>query len=340
MLDLWLDRAAGPMHSLHFAFGVGAMIAPQIANPFLSPDAKSQDDSLTTAAPTTSSWNVTTEPKGESRIDICYGIIAAIVFVYAFVVLTFYLKGAPRGFILREPTEKLKEMIRPSLCGYGHSWYAVELLIMLFLYFIHTVGGEKAIGKFLFSFAVETEVQFTKDEASSLQTAFWGSFTAGRLLGIPIGRFLPVWIFILVDVLGATAAAITLSLYGYKNRVALWVTSCFMGLFISVAFANGMAWSNVYLAMNNISVMILIIGGACGGFIYQYLSGYLFDINPKNLGYIMVGYSGAMVITFVIMQVLAKVHSKKILARTENAKVNEDAVPAADNEGYTNSTQL
>ena len=337
-MDLWLDRAAAPMHSLHFSFGVGAMIAPQIANPFLSPDAKDQDDSLTTEVPSTSSWNSTIEPDGQSRIEICYSIVAIIVFIYGFVVLGVYLRGRPTGFHMRTPSGKWKEMLHPSLCGHGHAFYAVELLLVLAFYFIHTIGGERAISKFLFSFAVDTEVHFSKNDASSLQTAFWGSFTAGRLLGIPIARCTPIWVFILCDAIGATIAAIIFSIYSYRNRVALWATSCFLGMFIAVAFPNGMAWANIYLAMNNISVMILIIGGACGGFMYQYLTGYLFDIDPKNLGYVMIGYGGAMILTFVVMEILAVLHGKNILKE----KAEKEAIQAIDisTEIFPESTYL
>ena len=332
VMDLWLDRAAAPMHSLHFSFGIGAMIAPQIANPFLSPDAKQQDDSLSTPSTFTSqSWTMTTEPGGESRIEICYAIIAAIVFVYGFVVLAVYLRGRPNGFQMREPSGRWKEMLHPALCGHGHAFYAVELLVILGFYFIHTIGGERAISKFLFSFAVETEVQFSKSDASSLQTAFWGSFTAGRLFGVPIARCVPVWAFILGDAVGAAVVAVVFSIYANRSRVALWVTSCFLGTFIAVAFPNGMAWANIYLAMNNISVMILIIGGACGGFVYQYLTGYLFDMDPKNLGYVMVGYGGAMILTFIIMEILAVLHGNKILREKAEKEAIEVDVSSEKN---------
>jgi FHS family Na+ dependent glucose MFS transporter 1 len=250
-----------------------------------------------------------------------------------------YLRGPPKNFHMRQPSGKWKKMLHPSICGHGYTFFAVELLIMLFLYFINTVGGERAMSKFLFSYAIDTEVQFTKDDASSLQTAFWGSFTAGRLLGIPIARFLPIWIFILCDVVGVAAVAVAFSIYGYKNRQALWITSSFMGLLIAVAFPNGMAWSNIYLTMNNISVMILIVGGACGGFIYQYLTGYLYNLEPKNLGYVMVGYGIAMVLTFAVMQILATVHGRTIL-KNDNNKDNVDDIIVEKSETYLGADNL
>ena len=39
-MHMWGEQTAMPMHSLHFAFGVGALSAPQIARPFLG---ESQD---------------------------------------------------------------------------------------------------------------------------------------------------------------------------------------------------------------------------------------------------------------------------------------------------------
>ena len=44
IMNLWGDKAGPPMSATHFGFGVGAIIAPQLAKNFLSPDAAENDD--------------------------------------------------------------------------------------------------------------------------------------------------------------------------------------------------------------------------------------------------------------------------------------------------------
>ena len=38
VMHLWKSGATFHMHSLHFGFGFGALLAPQVARPFLGPD--------------------------------------------------------------------------------------------------------------------------------------------------------------------------------------------------------------------------------------------------------------------------------------------------------------
>ena len=42
VMHLWGTQATSHMHSLHFGFGFGALLAPQIAKPFLGPDTENE----------------------------------------------------------------------------------------------------------------------------------------------------------------------------------------------------------------------------------------------------------------------------------------------------------
>ena len=42
-MHLWGEATASPMNAVHFGFGLGAILAPQLAIPFLSPDAKGRE---------------------------------------------------------------------------------------------------------------------------------------------------------------------------------------------------------------------------------------------------------------------------------------------------------
>ena len=37
-----------------------------------------------------------------------------------------------------------------------------------------------------------------------------------------------------------------------------------------------MSWANLYLEMTSVGTMVLLMGAATGGMIYQYFPGYLF----------------------------------------------------------------
>lgn len=183
----------------------------------------------------------------------------------------------------------------------------------MFFYFIQAVGGERAYGKFLFSFAIEADVQFSKDDASYLQSAFWASFTFGRLMGGPVAKFVPLNVMMIGDIIGALITAIVLAIWGPTVPNVLWVFTCFMGIFVALVFPNGMSWSNLQLHMNSMAVMLLLFGGSVGGFIYQSLTGSLFEnVGPNTLMYVMIGYAIALAVVYAIMQTVAVCHARDV----------------------------
>lgn len=285
VLDVWGTAAASPMHSLHFGFGLGALLAPQLARPFLSPDNDTESNGTATEVPETC--------EDLSRIEIPYSIIGVLIICFSFVLFGFFLKGAPAGFPLRAGNTNFKTMLSPGSCGYGYIGYGVVVFAWLSFYFMQAIGGERSYGKFLFSFATENEdIGMSKNQASGLQTWFWFSFTTGRFFGIFITKFVPLRYVIAGDVVGNIVTTLVLATLATSSATALWVATFFMAAFISVVFPNGMIWGNEHLRMNSMGVMVVYVGGSLGGMVYQYITGYFFEnYGPNSLMYIMVMYS-------------------------------------------------
>ena len=302
VMHLWGNDAASPMNSLHFGFGLGALLAPQIARPFLGSEDNSTD---TQTYDVTAAIEVRSTPEDDSRIEIPYSIVGTFILCFALVVLLLYIKGPPKGYPVRVHHTVFREMISPGSCTNGYKLYGAGLLICLYLYFIQAVGGERAYGKFLFSYATETNL-LNNDQATVLLSMFWLSFTTGRLLGIPLAKWVPLNAIIVGDIIGNIITAVVLAIFAIDNVTILWVFSCSMGLFLSIVFPNGMSWANLRMNMNSVAVMVLMVGGSCGGFIYQYLTGYLFENQgPETLMYIMAVYSFALACCYVAMVIVA-----------------------------------
>ena len=298
VMHMWGDKAASPMHSLHFGFGFGALLAPQIARPFLAPEQQNSTNSSTESPESVADL---------SRIEIPYSIVAVLIFLFSLVIFGFYIKGAPKGFPVRQSSKNLIHMASPGSCTSGHVMFGVAMFAGLFVYFIQAVGGERAYGKFLFSFAYESG-QMDKDMASVLQSVFWLSFTVSRLLGVPLAKFVPLNAIIVGDICLALLSSLMLSIFAVDDVVFLWTFTVGIGFAIAVVFPNGMSWANLHLTMNSVGVMVLLVGGSCGGFIYQYLTGYLFENNgTETLMYVMVGYSCMLGVSFLAMTLVNQI---------------------------------
>ena len=180
-MHLWGKASAGPMNAVHFGFGLGAVLAPQLAIPFLSLDAT--DSSNGTASYIISKLNTTTPSSQlESHLAYPYTIIALIGVIFTIMMIIFYIVGPPNGFPIRKPV-KSKMIFSPASCANGRFFYGLVLFIFLFLYCIQAVGGERAYGKFLFTFAIDSELRFTKRNAAILNSLFWAFLVGGRFSG-------------------------------------------------------------------------------------------------------------------------------------------------------------
>ena len=276
VMHLWGDRGAAATHCLHFGYGFGALIAPQIARPFLAP--KPQDESF-----------IITEDL--SRIEIPYAIVGSLIFLVSLFVLGFHIKGEPEGFVVTKRSLNLLKMLSPGSCASGNVLFGSAMFLCLSLFFVQAVGGTRAYGNFLFAFAYESQL-LDKDRASLLQSVFWSSYTLARLLAIPVAKWVPLSAICVGDVCLAILSASLLALFASDYVIILWVVTVFMGMAIAVAVPNGMAWANLHLEMNSIGVMVLGVTGSCGGFVYDYLTGFLFENKgPKSLMYVMLGYA-------------------------------------------------
>ena len=112
VIAMWGKNAASPVHALHFGFGVGAVLAPQIARPFLaernvvsqnsaefSTNISAVEDPVAyiTSTPVTTKAPAPTDLPGlHSRIEIPYTISASLSFLFFLIFLGFYVKGCKR----------------------------------------------------------------------------------------------------------------------------------------------------------------------------------------------------------------------------------------------------
>ena len=319
VMHLWGEKAAAPMHSLHFGFGLGAAISPQVVGPFLKPRnqnttrRRNVEGQLLDLDLFSSNTTEGTPAGPKSRIEFAYMIAGIVAFSIALLWLFIYIKGPPKDFPRREGTKKItRHMFSPSSCARGDILLGSLILLALFVYFIQAVGGEKAFGRFIFTFLVESRLGFDNEEAVNLNSLFWLSFTLGRLSGIPISHFASTPVMIAVQSIGVVISSIVLAAAVFQSKVIIWVFSVPLGYFIAQVFPSGMAWSNIYLDMNSVAVMVLFLGGSAGGALYQYLPGFLIrNFGQETFMYVMVVYSVGLLIIFIIMQILARIFNRR-----------------------------
>ncbi|CAH1789588.1 unnamed protein product [Owenia fusiformis] len=173
------------------------------------------------------------------------------------------------------------------------------------LYFAF-VGGERTLSKFLFAFATDGPLKFTKDNATILNTVFWASFTAGRGLAMLAAKFVGPRILLIVELIMNLIVAIVLLTLGYRFAIVMWIFTALQGACLAPLFPSGIAWLNIYLKVTGMALAVFYIGASFGGMAFQWVTGYLFqNYGPMSWLYIILVYAIAVNIIFWAMQVIA-----------------------------------
>ena len=326
VLDLWGERAASAMFTLHLGYGIGAFLAPIIAEPFLSAkigehviktnissldyDTTSNETNITAG-----NWTNTTTVVDiirPARLTFPFALEGFLDIFFAIAFLMYYIKGPPKDMAVKKGASNLKDLFNPAQCTAGNSLYGVLILVLLFMFYIQAIGGELVFGQFLYAFATESDVNFTTSQAANLTAVFYLCHLSGRALGAVLSKFLSINIILIIDVAGLLASTVFLSMFGFSVPLALWIGTGLIGLLCSFVYPAGMIWANLYMDVNSMVIMVTMFGGAVGFIIYTYLGGYLIQyVSMQSFLYLETAYAVILAVVFLLMFLLGKKYGLK-----------------------------
>jgi MFS transporter, FHS family, Na+ dependent glucose transporter 1 len=154
------------------------------------------------------------------------------------------------------------------------------LFLLIVLFYVFHVGLELGFGNWIATFSMHVYM-LSATSAAYLTSAFWGTFTIGRLLGIAISTRLRSQTILLADLVGCMLAFAILLLWP-ASSLALWVGTMIMGLSIASVFATGLAFADQRLRLSGSMVGWILVGGGIGGMVSPWLIGQFFErISPR-----------------------------------------------------------
>ena len=277
----------------------------------------------------------------ESSLFYPYLIVSFVTVLMAIALLIAYFIGKPRGFPKRQGASNISELCNVARCAFGSTGYGILLLSLMFLYYVQGAGGDRAYSKFIYTYSLVNTVSFSKRLAANLTSTFWFSHMFGRLSGIFLFRFVPITIMMFGFISIGLIGSIILSIYGADTPWLLWVGTCLIGYSVSLAFPAGMSWLNLHFRVNSMAVMVLTMGGSCGGILYQYISGYLFEhVHTHSLMYIMLVYSLLLMINMIFLELVTRCVGRKLQTRETNRQGKEMGIDSKTIDPMENETML
>ena len=174
---------------------------------------------------------------------------------------------------------------------------------IMILCFLLYVGAEVGFGNWIYTYALQLGLG-TEITAAYLTSAFWGSFTLGRLLAIPISTRLRPLTILYLDFAGCILSLV-LILFFRDSATVLWIGSILLGLSFASIFPTFLTLSEERMHVTGTMAGWFLVGGSIGGMILPWGIGQAF----VRLG------AGAMVI-IVFLGVILNLLALAIFTRT------------------------
>ena len=171
-------------------------------------------------------------------------------------------------WLLAEPTHAVTHEERKN-----SSFPIVPVLLIVILFLLY-VGLELGFGNWIYTYALTLNLE-TEITAAYLTSAFWGSFTFGRLLGVWIStRLRPVTI-LFMDIIGCAISAIIIMLWKDSNT-ALWIGTFGLGISMASMFPTFILLAGERIQITGTVTGWFLVGSGAGSMFLPWLIGQIF----------------------------------------------------------------
>lgn len=181
-----------------------------------------------------------------------------------------------------------------------------RLLGMLVVFFFLFVGVEVSYSGWIYNYALAMKMG-TETTAAYLNSAFWITFTVGRLIGIPISSWFRPRTILLADLLGCIFFVAIVVLFPQSTTV-LWIGVAGAGVAMASIFAVTLSWAERRMHITGFITSCFFIGTSTSAMFFPWFIGQLFeDTGPHiTMSTILIADVAALVVFLVLMVVGGK----------------------------------
>jgi len=188
----------------------------------------------------------------------------------------------------------------------------VVLIVLLFLLY---VGLELGFGNWIYTYALTLGLGTTVT-AAYLTSAFWGSFTLGRLLGVWISTRIRSQTIILLDLIGCAVSTIIIMLWK-ESGTALWIGTFGLGLSMASIFPTLMILAGERMQITGAITGWFLVGSGAGSMLLPWLLGQIFtEAGPQLMTTVL------LIDIFAILLVLFMFTSRRKVPNPEILEAN------------------
>ena len=180
------------------------------------------------------------------------------------------------------------------------------LILIISVFFFAFVGVEIGFGDWLSTYSVQSGLTDQKT-AILLTSLYWGSFTAGRLFGIPLAAKIAPDRILSYNMVGGVIA-MGLMVFFPQQVIFLWIGSILLGFALASTFPTMLTISESLLPMTGKLTSRFFISGSLGSIFLPWIIGrYIDQTGPFLIIQIL---SIAMILALVAYWILARISKK------------------------------
>jgi MFS transporter, FHS family, Na+ dependent glucose transporter 1 len=138
-----------------------------------------------------------------------------------------------------------------------------------------TVGAEVGFGNWIFTYALTQNIA-NEGSGALLTSAFWGAFTFGRLLGIPLAARMAPATILLLCLVGCVIGSV-IAMVQPQGVAMIWMATIVSGLAVAPMFATVLSLAGERMPITGRATGWFFIGSSAGGMTVPWVIGQLFE---------------------------------------------------------------
>ena len=199
-------------------------------------------------------------------------------------------------WVMRQPNPSASENDDEPTAVEPHTRTQVILIIFTAALLFFYVGAELGFGGWIYTYALELDLA-DETTAAYLTSAFWGTFTIGRLISIPLAtRFRPR-ILMIINFVGCLVSAAIIILFPY-SAITLWGGTLLMGISMASIFPVTITLAERRMPITGQTTSWFFVGVGLGSMLFPLLIGQLFEPIGPRITMIVILF--ALVLAFLV----------------------------------------
>lgn len=292
IIKLWPQNSSPALQVFHLSFGIGCLVAPLLAEPFLSTIPTDDDEIVTDNPvafnestyflyPTNQTHNLTLPV--ESRVHYAFAIASGFYLIPMISMIVLYFID---NSDFKPPKKNHLEQALDKEEAAEDVRFSRVLLGLLAAYVCVYVALECSSGQMITAYAVKCDLHLAKTTASRIAAVYFLCFAGSRVIAALIAIKVTSYQMLVGSHAILAVTAVVMLMWGNSSEAVLWACAALLGLGQGPIYGAAVAWTVSYINMSNGMMSLIIVTAGVGAMAPSLLVGQFLEYNPSVFLYV------------------------------------------------------